>query len=759
MKRGFLIGVLICFMTCPVIAQDNPLALVIDKQENKLKTLVNKPPSTFNDYSEIVTLCNKIARNYNQIALIATSESAKSANFRQALRYFSDAARFANIAAEKFDNRYMLQLSAKACKKAAEVYRTLGKPKTITFLNGTFIDTCKLLSNNEEATNSEKPKEESSTTQNYSNRRIVFTAGEVVFSVKLPRPLEAKNIFGGKANYLTTNDITKAIKEDDILGVLKSGMNQYEVSGYQISFGLATQVRNKLTEQVMEARPKFAKTRNDRTFSLGIEAFDVGSYDARLTYDWEWEVDGPIQAKEDLMASISITFKTEGHFCEFSVYVRNLDEHKIEKKVMEMVRSFRVESAVPPKPVTQCEDGTYKLLKKGIPVTWTIYDRTRPSTIIQQPVLARDYEIAEKAASYTGAVVEVLTTAKDVLQVTSIPRKVIIDGELSQALSALGGWYLEGYHKVDFIPVEFEETSNTSIDGSLTNAVIFYLKALRDVNNGLSKLGKRMENMSLRLYWEIPIIEIKGECIPRMVCKDGTWQPDRKYMEFREISRTTKTYRAPNKDFMTIKQVADDLNRYYYAKMDALEEDEINFKNVLERCKTSQRDLWKIDFPVNFDTCPIIENSIQLKQHELLRLNDLREDLKEALGAWLNILKPAEVARLNERLAEIAIDIQKKEKEIPRLETLRLNYVNNNQMAQAAQTANRIRFLREDIALLVSFRNKTNNELQKLNTGKKESEMSKELANLSQQILDIEKEKKDLKKELAKCLAEADKLR
>jgi len=307
--------------------------------------------------------------------------------------------------------------------------------------------------------------------------------------------------------------------------------------------------------------------------------------------------------------------------------------------------------------------------------------------------------------------------------------------------------------------VEIEEYTELTIDGSLTNAVTFYLEALRDVNAGLSKLGKRMNNMSLRVYWEIPTIEIKGECIPRMVCDNGKWKPDREYMEFREISRKKGTLRAPNKDFMTLKQVEDDLQRYYYDKLDELEADEINYRNVAGRCDESKKQLWKIDFPVNIDQCPTIEYNIQQKQHEILSLTQIQKKLDTELKEWLTKLLPAEKGRLNERLMDILADIRAKEGEIPRLETLRDNYLKNNLEGKAAQIGTQIKFLKEDIELLRGFKLKSNKELQKISSGKNEAEMNKNIAKIQDQVSKLKKDKESLKKQLQACIKETEKIR
>jgi len=754
MRKSVLVS-LVLLMVGSISSGQTITQEIIWDQEKEFNNLKNKPPRALPDYIQISQFAQTLGKNCEDYGYDQKSGGRQDLYRRLSLIYYSYAAHYAQLAIDKFNSESMVKKKSEACARANNMYRVLKKPKRI--FDKRFIDACDLLSNEEETVDKEESKEKEDTESSDDEKRITFRTGDAVFSVKVPSPLVAVTVFGTEVTTQTPMEISKMLKEYEQFGFTTSTANSFGIKGYQISFGLDVQQRTKLTEKIYKSAGGFSKTKNARTFSLGDENYDLGPYDARLTYDWEWEIDGPIQAKEDLMATISIKFKTEGFFCDFTVGVRNLDQLKIQKKVMRLVRSFKVESFSAP--VTKCKDGDYKMLKQGIPVTWTIYDRSRPSSIVQQPVLARDHEIAAAAANYTGAIVEVIKTLKDARQLTKIPRNVLIEGDMKKAMAAMGGWYLEGYHKVEFIPVEIEEYTELTIDGSLTNAVTFYLEALRDVNAGLSKLGKRMNNMSLRVYWEIPTIEIKGECIPRMVCDNGKWKPDREYMEFREISRKKGTLRAPNKDFMTLKQVEDDLQRYYYDKLDELEADEINYRNVAGRCDESKKQLWKIDFPVNIDQCPTIEYNIQQKQHEILSLTQIQKKLDTELKEWLTKLLPAEKGRLNERLMDILADIRAKEGEIPRLETLRDNYLKNNLEGKAAQIGTQIKFLKEDIELLRGFKLKSNKELQKISSGKKEAEMNKNIAKIQDQVSKLKKDKESLKKQLQACIKETEKIR
>lgn len=770
MKRICILMALLCVGLVSYSQEEgNPLILIISDQEAELKRLLAVPDKKFNDYSLIVTQCKKLAENYKRLGYSEEKESAKNANLRMSLVRYSDEARYANILATQFNTSYMKSRAERACKNARFVHRALGKPKAI-YIDG-FIDECNIFEKDDKG----GPAGSDGDVSDSSNNKPEYIDEE------FEKTLVGKRLFFKTPNQTFSINVYEPFVISEEQSIMRSvGLKQYQEVIKMFPEAQQKESAAKLDEAYGRAHwYNFGKDLGGVIFyseSLGTKGTKLmcEEEDHKDSGLVRWTSVSGVKAcsaniykhpktGERLKGGTTLVqLKYKGElFSLLLIAGEKYNSSKHEKILRAMARSLRIEGKVdlPTVTVTKCKDETTTLLKKGMPVSWTIYDRTRKSVVLQQPVLARDHEVAKAASNYTGAVLEVIKLTSDIKQTISIPRKMLIDGKVKQSLLEIGGWGLEEYHGIDVIPVEIEDYTDVNIDGSLTTAVIFYLKALRDVNNGISGLGKKMNNMSLRLYWEIPTITITGECIPRMVCDNGEWKPDYDYMEFKEISRTKGTLRSPNKDFMTLRQVEQDLERYYYAELDRLEDNEANWARAMNRCDESKGKLYKIDWPVNFDKCPAIEDRIQVTQHEILTLEQLQEVRKKEMSRWLNTLKPAEIKKFQERLVQNRAYRATLVKERNRLIPIRDELLRQGRNGEAAELTDQITFLGEDIALLDSFETQTRKDLAEVQSGKRETAMSKELSGISKQISDLKKQKTTLKKQLEACVAQADKVR
>lgn len=461
------------------------------------------------------------------------------------------------------------------------------------------------------------------------------------------------------------------------------------------------------------------------------------------------------------MTLVEVEHKGE-HYRLMLVMGEKYNSAKHEKTLKAMARSLRMEGVAELPTVTKrkCKEESVLQLAKGIPVSWTIIDRSRKAVVIQQPKMARDHEIGNAVSKYYGLILAAIKGAKDIAQAVKVYKEVVYDEDLRKALITAGGWKLEHEMKrVDFIPIEIEEFSDFQMDGIFTSAAIFYLDALKGVSSGIGGLGKSMTEKHMKLYWEIPVIRIKGECIPQMVCKDGKWIPDYNNMEYREIENEPGKITSSNKDFLTVRQVERDLDRYFKTEMEKAESAAVDYRNVKSRCVDSRQQLYKIDFPVNIDKCPELENQIQIVQYNILVQEQIQKVRKEELTRWLQVLKPAEKAKFEARLAELKADKAVMNVDLKKKIKLHEGLIANGKTGEAAKVEIQINFLNEDIALIESFEVKTQGELTKVTSGKREKGMSAELSTISNELVQLRKRKEDLKKELAVCVKDYDKVR
>ncbi|MEM7187433.1 MAG: hypothetical protein AAF466_12310, partial [Bacteroidota bacterium] len=440
----------------------------------------------------------------------------------------------------------------------------------------------------------------------------------------------------------------------------------------------------------------------------------------------------------------------------------NYNSAKHERIIKAMARSLRMEGVkeLPKITITKCKDNSTMQLAKGIPATWTILDRSRKVVMWQQPHLARDAEIGDAVSNYYAVILKAMKGYKDGRQLLKLSREVVVDKDVRKALATAGGWALEQKMKrVDFIPVEIEEYSDVEIDGIYTTAAIFYMDALKGASAGVSALARKINKMSLKLYWEIPVITIHAECIPQMVCKNGKWVPDYENLVYREISRTKGKLTSPNKDFMTLRQVERDLDRYFKVALEKAESAERDYKIASQRCVDARGMLYDIDFPVHIDKCPVLENAIQQLQYEILVSEEIQKVRKAEYQRWLTVLKPAEIQKHKDRIAELNADIEVMDVELVKLRRLRDGHISNGQPGPANELTLRIKFLEEDRALLVAMRRQSQDTWTELSRGKRETAMTVELQEISTQLSSLKKQKAKKKEELAICVKDYDKIR
>ena len=771
MKARTIILFLTCCLSFSMLAQSDILtdSELYDKEQELKKLIALEQPSKENQV-KIFTLCRELGKGYTlKAGTVAGDKVKERLALSKALLFHDLEAKYYYQFGEKNKAEYFkTTLKARACGEAAFVYRDMGKPKSIYIPGWEFENYCGLVGAEE------KPGVTETGGETSNNK-----GGPEYIDEEFEKTLKGKRLYFKTPIQTFSVNIYDPFTLSDQSAIMRDLMKkQYKQALKQAN---PTAKEESEFDETIDRMHFYIFEKNMGGLILHVE--DLNGKDATYLCDEDkkgqlsrWTSVSGIRAcmsnvfqnpvtKERLKNGATyVQFEYKGNMVSLIVMAGDgMNKKQHEAIVRAMAKSLRIEGEVelPKIVVKRCKDDSVLQLKQGMPVEWTIIDRSRKSVILYQPALARDADVAASASKFYAAILQVMKWSKDVKQVLNIYNNVVIEKQYRDALLKIGGWAMEdaGTVQIDFVPVEVEDYSNFTADGALTNAAIFYMQALTDITDGLSKLGKTMNKQSMRVYWEIPVITIKGECIPQMVCKNGKWVPDKNNMEFREISRKSHTLRPGNKAFQTFDDIQRDLNKYFYTLLDKAEDAEADYYKVLERCVKSKQQLYKIKFPVNIDQCPVLEQKIQLEQHAMLQKINQQSNLKFELERWLNVLKPSEVASYTRRISLLNEQIQDGEGKLPSLRTIRDNHVKNGDKANAALYTKKIKFLEEDIALLKQMRTSATNNLAAVQSGKWEKEISEELTTVSNQINNHKSKIKGLEAELKICVDEALKVR
>ena len=738
-------------------AQNKDYFAIISQLKSELAQLLAKSTISQADYYSIITKCNDLGKNYHLYSVEASTEGNKNFRLRNALKYYSDAAHYVDIAKERFSitSKSYDQLREKACQDAAFEYRALGNPKSPPFPEPTFYDACGLFQK-------DKPVEENDTNVETVHDEVSYVDEEFVTTLvgkrvffKTPKQVFSMNVY---EPFVINPDqgvmrglMQKYAKEMQAKGGDEEQKSEFEESfprlhwyGFDKKMGgiIFTAEANKKDETLP------CQQEGGKTFSRWITVGGIKACVSDVSKH-------PVTQEKLESGGQQLSFLYKGELFRLTLSSGkgfNTDYHL--KVLKAMIQSFRPEGDVDLPTVTyqKCVDGSIRYLTKGKPVFWRVLDESRESVLLQQPILARDYEVAGVVANYTQATLDAIDFVSDLKKWTSVPKAVLIDKKYWSTLQKFGKWRMkEKIQQAGF--------SKITLSASPVTAARYYMDAMRVMSEGISGIGKTINNQSMRVYWEIPIVEIKGECVPRMTCKDGKWIPDKQKSVYREISRDTTVWRAPNKAFQSLKEAKDDLNKYFYADMEKFEAEGEEYKNSADRCKKCDQSLWQVYFPIHFDVCPAIEGKLQLNQYEIWFQEQLQTTRKDEMQRWLSSLKPAEYLRLQGAMTTLQLRIDDMESELVKQKRLLEEFQRQGDTANAGLTAKKIQFLNEDIALLRSMFAESNAEMEVLKSGKRENDMSKELTAISEELIRLKKVQTDLKKELATCVKEAEKVK
>lgn len=488
-------------------------------------------------------------------------------------------------------------------------------------------------------------------------KTVYFKTSGGIFSIKLPSPLKAVGPFGSVYKTYDMKGLGKDVEK--IMDAIGSGtqMNSFDLKGYQVGVGFKAYPKTTIMGKLESSREGKVHTKNDRTYRIGSESVTIGGNKGKLNFHSEWEIDNPNQSKEDIMSTFETRFSSKTHVYIFTVGVRNLDDLKVYKKVEAMVRSLKaVQKVKETKEEVLCKGNDEKFLgEKSMKVVWRIPHPTKRPFFIQRPFLARD-KVPGAWTSVSNALINAMKLKKSTAKNIKIVKQAY-DGKYISAAVKRIGWAAEYTMGVEFIPIDFSQ-----LKGGLSNAVIFYLQALKSSSVGIAKAGDRATSMSMDIYWEIPYIEIHALCIPRMICKNGEWVPDYSKPVFRELHRIETNLHSSVKQNLSMRGVHNEMEKVYLEEIKKMEHSEMMYREG-NKCKDCMAEFYNIKWPGELDMCDYFKGKIK-NTKEQIRFSEEEKKRRELEKQKWDKEKPLQLKELNEEITAFEKAIKDAEAEI-----------------------------------------------------------------------------------------------
>lgn len=606
-------------------------------------------------------------------------------NYTQAIDYYHRAARYYDEAFKSRPIKTYQDNRNKALEKAREIYKTM-QEKEIDLYDNVKIDEDLLLSEEERKKKEAEDKisQPEPVESPLQGKKLLFRMPDKVFSILIPSKFNVNAMLVDGRQ--TLEQIYKQI--DQSSGVNISGSlsryHSHQVSNYPIGIEFQGVKKQSWMGEVKCEEPY----KTDITYRSEATTIKLGSIKACYIVHWDKEYTNMAIQKEWRPAGFAqVQFDYDGDRYNLKVDARKLEPDNLTQLIEQMVKSLRLEGEEEKEelPDDKCKEGDIQLLKKGIPVSWKVLDPKRKPAIYKQATRPTDTSTPKAFSDFTGYMVRVVSGAKDVKQFYEIYQS-FRRKETREALQSLDGWLLENGLEIDFLPVEIEDISDVSMDAPLTNAVLFYLSTMQKASSGLAGLGNSISNSMMRKYWIIPYSEIKGECLPRMVCGDGKWVPDPEYMQYKELDIKESSFHDANRDFQTLRQVTRELERDFYPKIGELERNMIEYADKEKRCEDAKRKLWEYDFPTQFALCPLLRSKIQSIDKETLAISNEIGIRQRELENYQSKTIPEQEADHKKDIDGVSAELEeiegrlKKKRESLRQHTLGDNESNNKEL-------------------------------------------------------------------------------
>ena len=224
-----------------------------------------------------------------------------------------------------------------------------------------------------------------------------------------------------------------------------------------------------------------------------------------------------------------------------------------------------------------------------------------------------------------------------------------------------------------------------------------YLEVMDRMVNGIRDLETRISKMSSNLYYEIPTLQVKTRCTPRLICNGQKWVPDYKDMSFEKLSENETVMKSPDLKFLSPGQLRQQIDEKLKGILKKMEDNAARYKKAAE-CSEHKYQLYDLQFPSAPDECRRLEAQIENSKLQLQLIAQQRKDLKKQLDDWGN-KKSGKITALENSITKNNADILKKKEEL-RLAIQQKNNYEKDKLLDPVQRQLFIKELNEKIARL-----------------------------------------------------------
>ena len=257
--------------------------------------------------------------------------------------------------------------------------------------------------------------------------------------------------------------------------------------------------------------------------------------------------------------------------------------------------------------------------------------------------------------------------------------------------------------------------------------------------------------MSLNLYWEIPYTEVTVECIPRLKCVDGKWEPDYTWMKFKEIKRENKIERSPNKAFMSQREVAAELEEKFQPMLEQMEKDEKALQSQEAICEECKGHLWKYQWPVMNPSCTSQKNKLASLEISIAELTKEKVSRKVALEQWISTGRPQQKSRVKRDLELVAAALDKYQDAYDLELTREKNHRLSGKIAEADAALERAKVLQSTLDRLKGEKKHLEKQQNNLEKGTQEQLMRAWLTFVEKDLEYQNMQRKQLLEEIREC--------
>ena len=409
---------------------------------------------------------------------------------------------------------------------------------------------------------------------------------------------------------------------------------------------------------------------------------------------------------------------------------------------------------VPPPPVVAnkpCKDGDVEPLPgHAMKLTFQIPHPTKKPFYLIKTNLPRD-KVPSAWNTMIQFALDALGARAASLRVIKTGRDVQNKKHIAAALKQLGWADKANVIGAEFIP------PNMGGGGSPAAVVTFYLRALKAAITGITGLEKRISNMSVDLYFEIPVITVTGTCTPQKKCIRGKWYPDYNNLIWKETARNENGKIPFTKKDISYKDALKELEKKFIPGIEGTENDKSRL-NSGDPCYDKKGALHSMKWPIKSDALMAAEAKLATMQQDLNKAIAKRDSLKKAYDEWRkkrrNYLTDLEtkIATNTKSVKKMDSTLKAKRNRIKVLKNIMKNYENAGQTDNKVYKKNKAEKerLEKEVKDMQKERDKNNTKNNMDKQEKEDIDKRKKEKELKKQYEDAKKDADDKHKEVSK---------